>query len=193
MRARGRRFSRRSSSKFQKLRTSWVTTIFDTGIGITGASLSGQILIDSVDWQGDVLGALNTKGVIRRVVASFGYGVNYHFTENAGRDNSSIIWGLWIEDDEEVDSQLDTSGIGDLWQENRFLASGLEVFSANGNDTDNPHRLDWSPHNQIDWKGRLTLKSNERLVLGHQCFKNVTGIVAGLEVYTVSRVLIEQP
>jgi len=186
------KFRRRFRKKFTPLKTQWVTTVFQTGINRDGSSMSGQVLIDSLDWEGELLSSVSKQGVIRRIVANWCYQVDLVVTELAAQDRSGLVWALWIEDDEEIASQLDTTAVGDILQENRVLATGMEGISASGNDTDNPWRQVWSPKCSCDWSGRLTLKGNERIVLGHHLLRNLTNTLDAVAVTTISRVLIEQ-
>lgn len=185
-----RRFFRRRGRPAAKLKYSWVTAIFQgTGIDRTAATLTAQICLDSQHWEGDTT-QLTKYVTVRRIIFNWTYTLAVDFS-TATNQESALFHALIVEDDEELDSNLvDVTSAG-LLQQNRILATGVQGFVTQPNT--NEESMIWSPTHRIDWKGKLRLQSNERIVLAHQFASNVAATLTIAASRGISRVLIEQP
>lgn len=187
-----RRF-RRFRRKTAPLKLSWVTTVFTTGLDITGTALSGQVLLDEADWEGDTQPGLNRRCVIRRIIANFGWTATPDFTEGSIVGQGNIACAVGIEDQDENEVTIAITAVGSLLQQNRVLWTHLVAMGGTGNDSDNPSDIWWGPTMQMDWSGRISIQPHERIVAWHQWINNMTDILGGSQVGCLARVLIEHP
>jgi len=188
---RRRRFGGFRGRKKAPLNLSWVNGVFNTSLDTTGATFgTPQVLVDGPDWQAN-LGGLSKPGFVRRVIVNFTIVVNFRF-EGALERRTGFFWAVYVEDDDEQDSTLLSTAPGTIIQENRLLATGVRGWHGTSLDTNSPFET-FSPMEKVDWKGRLRLQSNERVVLAIQSVNDIDAAATAVEAITFSRVLIESP
>jgi len=185
-------FRRRFRRARAAVKYSWVTTTFSfSTLDRTGAALTSQVLLDSSHWEGDTL-SLNKKCVVRRVIATTAYSMILDLSVG-NQFNVALAKYLMIEDDDEVDANLFLGTSLGLTQQNRILHQDLALMYGQCSDPDNPSYQSTHPTYKVDWKGKMTLQGNQRLILNHQAFNNVAGSLLNLSSSTLCRTLIEQP
>jgi len=188
-----RRRFRRGRPK-QPLQLTWVSSVFNTSTSLTPGSFSaGQVFLDGTDWEAPPTANLVRPCYVRRVIANFGYTVNIRVDENSAIEGTAFFWALVVEDDDEADTTILNGAAGEIIQQNRMLATGLQCVAGNGNDTDNPSSIHYCPTQHIDWKGRLRLQPNQRLTLFHQTVSDFGDAAQSVFTPCFARILIETP
>lgn len=187
-----RRFTRRRfGRRKQDIQYAWSRNVFATNLVEDTTEFVGQILLTPTTWGGDTT-AFNKQIVVRRIVADFCVTADVNFASDE-QDASAIFSALWVEDEDDVDTQLiNSAASGTLLQEQRFLWTGLQgIVIINNAGGDVGTLINYPPTTHIDWKGKLKLRQNQNIILGHQLQSTLDPTTSSVTARTFSQILVE--
>lgn len=180
------------ASKFQRARTSWVNTVFNSSALNAGGNISENVLLEAADWGGSVVGVDKNAHVKRVIITG---GLNFmpvrETTQNV--DVLGCVCALYRLDNDDTDNTIVSTGANTIWGERMFWtrmysAAFTTAVSTNTNQIDGIN-FDLN----VDLPVKFVMRPDQLLLFGMQLNGNFNARLQITAARMVTRVLIEQP